>query len=549
MSFDRPFRLHLIHFNDLHGRLADVTSEACRPVFSRIAGFIKHAREACAGRSDEGVLVLSGGDDLVGTAFAELAGSRPEQFRCHPAFRLYSAAGVDACVIGNHDLDWSLRMLALAASRDANFPLLSANLHPASWAEPSAVQPYAILTVKGLRVGVIGVTTTAEIKRLFPGEFELTDPIAAVRDLLPAVHGECDLVIVLSHLGHTIAAATAVVRDVGDAQLAVALPDGIVTVIVGSHTHAVLNEACFDPANLVNRTAIVQAGCRGLYLGQITFDVTADGARITDARLWPVDALPEDPEFESMHVQPLAIHVQQLLRERIGVVETTGDPEPACGAAFGSGESALANFVADALAARCRAAGIPVDFAMVDCSSLADGLPGGGELTYGDLFRVAPYADSVMLLRLPADRLQALLDDNARRVDLPGEDPRAVKAHEERGFLQFSREVRYRIEGGERHERGELHATQVTVNGIAAAQLADARHEPLVVACSSFVRQLAIAWEREAMARGQEFLDLEAVPHEVTGLALREELVAYARQMGGVTEAAGLLRDGRVSGP
>ena len=32
---DRPFRLRLLHFNDLHGRLADVSEHASTPVFAR----------------------------------------------------------------------------------------------------------------------------------------------------------------------------------------------------------------------------------------------------------------------------------------------------------------------------------------------------------------------------------------------------------------------------------------------------------------------------------------------------------------------------------
>ena len=118
MPLDRPFRLRLIHFNDLHGRLADVTPESVKPVFSRIAGFIRRARDEYAGRLDAGVLVLAAGDDLIGARVAELAGTRPDQFRCNPAYRLYARAGVDAWGIGNHDLDWGLHMLSLCATQD-----------------------------------------------------------------------------------------------------------------------------------------------------------------------------------------------------------------------------------------------------------------------------------------------------------------------------------------------------------------------------------------------------------------------------------------------
>ena len=261
--------------------------------------------------------------------------------------------------------------------------------------------------------------------------------------------------------------------------------------------------------------------------------------------------MPEDPEFEVAHVAPLVEPLQRLLSERLGVVTPNEDLDrmSVC-EAFAAGESALANFVADALALRCRAAGIPVDFALVDVSSVGDGLPPGGEITFGDLFPLAPYADSIVLLRLPAGQLQALLDDNARRADLPNEP------HEERGFVHFSRDVRYRIEeaasppqlgaqaGGSR--RSAVCAAGATLNGVALDQVHATRSGALLVACSSFLRQFAVRWERRAREQGLAAFDINALPHEVTSLALREELVAYVRQMGGVTEAAGLVRDGRV---
>ena len=174
---DRPFRLRLLHFNDLHGRLADVSEHASTPVFAHLAGHIKRAREDCAGQPDNGLLVFAGGDDLIGSPFAELMGSRPSAFVCHPAYRLYTAAGVDAGAVGNHDLDWGLGMLALSAGQDAAFPLLSANLVPAAGTDAPGIYPAALFVVKGIRVGVIGLTTPAEIKHVLPGEFAVTDPM------------------------------------------------------------------------------------------------------------------------------------------------------------------------------------------------------------------------------------------------------------------------------------------------------------------------------------------------------------------------------------
>lgn len=540
--------LRLLHFNDLHGRLADVSRDAVSPVFSRMAGYIRRVRAACNTRCDAGVLSFSGGDDLMGSAFAELAGCRPANFRCHPVYRLYSVAGVDAAAVGNHDVDWGLGMLARAARQDAAFPLLSSNLLPAS--ESAGIYPAALFVVGTVRVGVIGLTTPSEIKHVIPGEFTIGDPVAAVRNLLPILRPLCDVLIVLSHLGYSLADPSAMVAVAGDVEVAAALPAGSVDLIVGAHTHQTADlvshasEPGISVVDRVNGIPIVHAGAHGRFLGEVTVDVTRDGAAVTGARLHRVVELEGDAGFETAHVYPLAREVQQILREPLGSVVQHGDIDPAqVRDAWAAGESALANFVADALAARCRAAGFPVAFAMVDASSVCAGLP-QGSLTFEDVFRMAPHADSLVLRRLAFAQVQALLDDNARRLDRPGD------GREERGFVHFSREVRYKIAGG--LLRSEMHAVDATINGapfvaLAAASAPDAPTRSLLVASSSFLRELAAGWERKIASKGLAILDLHALPVEQTGLALREELVAYVREHGGVTPRNGLVRDARVA--
>ena len=80
-------------------------------------------------------------------------------------------------------------------------------------------------------------------------------------------------------------------------------------------------------------------------------------------------------------------------------------------------ETELPRFVADALAARCRAAGFAVDFALVDASSVCAELPTARPLTFGDLFRLAPYADSIVLRRFTPAQMRAFLADNALRYN------------------------------------------------------------------------------------------------------------------------------------
>ncbi len=595
LSSTRPFRLTVLHFNDLHGRLADVTSERIGPVFSRMAGYFRSLRAGCQGRDDESVLVLAAGDDLVGTAFADFAGTVPAEFVCHPVYRVYSAAGVDAAGIGNHDLDWGLGMLLRAIRHDATFPLLAANLSPgsddlngfradATWGDgrtsvdedacrirafrrlpqshgqpaeasspdrrsvnfrtsiylPGGIYPAALFVVNGLRVGLIGLTTASEVKQVVPGEFTVTDPVEAARRLVPALRPLCDVLIILSHLGQSLGHSLGVVVGAGDVELARALPRGAVHVIVGAHTHSALNPAGLAADNIVNGIPIVQAGANAQTLGEVHISVGPAGAAVTDARLHRVGELPADADFEAAHVRPLAEQVQTWLARPIGVAADHPDLDTArVREGFAAEESALANFLADAIAERCRAAGLHVDFAAVDASSLPVGLPRGGPLTYGDLFRLLPYSDSILLCQITPAQLHVLLDDNARRADRPDEP------HTERGFLQFSRELRYTVVSGP--ERAAAHAADITLHGVPLADLAATRHEPLVFACSNFVRVLARAWERVADADGIEPWDWHQLPRQDTGLPLRAQVLAFVRERGGVLVESGLQRDGRLT--
>ena len=530
----QPFRLCVLHFNDLHGHISRLTSHGDRPIFSRMVGYLRQLRRRARDNPRLAVLFLSGGDDLGGALFDELLGDDPASYTVHAGYRLYSAAGVDAGVLGNHDFDRGTPLLARAIAQDARFPLLSANLR----AGPSLaerVYPAALLVVKGVRVGLIGLTTAAEIKRRRAADFSLAHPVTTLQNLLPALRPLCDLLIVLSHLGYSLTAGGAVTRDAGDVELASSLPRGAVQLIIGAHTHHALNEGGLSVANVVNNIPIVQAGTLGRFLGEV--DITL-GPRtaVSHARLIPTADLPPDAAFEQEQVQPLVAQVRPLLARPLGRVAEHPDlTTEAVRNDFAAGESALANFITDALAARCRLAGYPVDLAAIDAPAMRCGLPVGGLLTFGDWFDLMPFADTVRLYRLTGRQLAALLDDNARRADRPDEP------HVERGFLQFSRQVRYTLHLGP--DRAGACAVQVTVEGLPLAEQGD---RLFLLASTSFVRERAAAWERRARREGLPLLEGLGVAPEETDLFVRDLLVAHIREHGGVTEEGGARRDGRL---
>ncbi len=535
LGAEQGFHLKILHINDLHGHITRFTPYGDQPVFSRIVRRLRELRSRVRGDPNAGVLAFSAGDDLVGAVFDELLGEDPASYQVHAGYRVYSAAGFDAAALGNHDLDMGSQLLAHAIRTDATFPLLSANLvdcpHLAG-----LIYPAAIFVVKGVRVGVIGLTTPGQLHLLPQSRLTVADPLHTLQNLLPALRPMCDVVILLSHLGYSTSATTATVQGVGDVELARSLPPGALHLIVGGHTHHALNEQGLSVRNIVNGIPIVQAGTLGRFVGEVDITVRR-GAAVTNARLTPTASLPEDPEFEQRTVQPLVRKAHHLFARPLGRVANEPDLTTfAVRNTFSAGESAMANFIADSLVAYCRSQELTVDLAVVDQSTVRCGLPVGGELVFGDWFNVMPFADTIRLIHITGAELKALIQDNALRTDRPGEP------HTERGFLHFSRQIRYRVLLGS--SRSQARAVDITVEG---RPIDEHLGRTFTVACSSFVRQPARDWERYAQEEmGLYLVDIRRWPHRDTGIFLRDALVAVIREHGGVTQEAGARRDGRV---
>lgn len=534
---DRPFRLKILHINDLHGHVIRFHTRPALPVFSKIVYYVRQLRRRIQDDPHAAALFLSAGDDLVGTVLDELLGDDPDSYDMHAGYRLYSEAGVDASAIGNHDLDMGSELLARAIEKDAAHPILSANLAGSRWLTDH-YYPAALMVVKGIRVGLIGLSTPAALKPQQDAGLRVANPIQAVHNLLPALRPLCDVIIILSHLGYSLSSSSGSVSEAGDVELAQSLPSGAVHLIVGGHTHHVLNEQGLTPDNIVNGIPIVQAGTLGSFIGEV--DVTVHEQRcaaVTNARLTATSTLPTDGAFEADVVRPILERAQPFLEEELGMVADHRDlTTDAVRNAFASEESALANFITDALVIQTRANGYNVDLAAIDDSCVRCGLPTGRPLKFSDWFQMMPFPDTLRLCWLTGADLRALLEDNARRADRPDEP------NTDRGFLQFSRQVRYTVDLGE--ERTVATARDITVDG---RPLAEQLERSFLMACTSFTRKSAQTWERlVGRMHGFTFVDVHGFPHLDPHLFLRDVLIAYIREHGGLTEEGGVRRDGRL---
>lgn len=534
LSSSQSFSLRIYHFNDIHGHLTHLRPGGEEPVLARLASEFRAARTACQGDKESATLVLAAGDDCTGSIFDEMMGEGGSQF-LHPGYHIYSKIGLDAAALGNHDLDRGLPFLVKAIRKDARFPLLSANIEACG--ELSYLcYPAVILVVKDIRIGLIGLVTRAET-RLNPAQCQIIDPIRTARNILPAIRPFCDVLIILSHLGYCLKESAIPMADAGDVELAQSLPTGLVDLIIGGHSHNALNKDGLSPENVINDIPIVQAGARGEYLGRVDITVKRDCTTVKEAQLIPVKSLPADQDFEENEIHPLLHRVKKLLKRSLGMVEANPELESEIVRSdFASAELALSNFVTDALMSQLVGSGLDPDLVMIDSSALQCGLPVGEVLTYQDWFAVMPYSDTIRLFSLTPKQLQALLKDNAMRLDRPNE------THLERGFLQFSHQLRYQVSLGE--NRISASPKNITLKSIS---LNAYPKDSLTIATTSFTRQGAKIWENSLEPQLlDKLVDLNDFHHTETDIFLRQEMVSYIQDHGGISSASGAKRDGRL---
>jgi 2',3'-cyclic-nucleotide 2'-phosphodiesterase / 3'-nucleotidase len=112
-------------------------------------------------RETPNTLLLDCGDTIQGSPLESVHQAAVRDGRAgspDPMMLAMNRMGYDAMVVGNHEFNYGLRNLA-AARQAARFPWLSANTRTDGTLPPFA--PYVVKTVGGVKVAVIGVTTSA----------------------------------------------------------------------------------------------------------------------------------------------------------------------------------------------------------------------------------------------------------------------------------------------------------------------------------------------------------------------------------------------------
>jgi 5'-nucleotidase len=246
--------LTILHVNDTHSHIDPQRSgdHKGRGGVIEQAAYIDSVRCADGKRN---VLLVHAGDFSQGTSyFTELEGNIE--------IDVLNALGFDVVTIGNHEFDNGIDELARRL-KSLKADVVCANYNFDGTALEGLIQPYTIVRKAGKKIGFIGLLTNImEVVDVnIAKALAYQEPAEVVNRLAGFLKEEknCDMVICLSHLGYG-----------DDKDLAASVRN--VDLIVGGHTHTLLDDKQIVKDLDGKDVVIVQNWKWGLNVGHLTID-------------------------------------------------------------------------------------------------------------------------------------------------------------------------------------------------------------------------------------------------------------------------------------
>src|SRR5687768_8354301 len=375
-----PRRVRIIATNDFHGTLEPRVDArgVRRGGAGAVASVIEEARRECV---DCAVLLVDGGDMFQGTAASNLVFGRS-------VVAIYDALGYTAAALGNHEFDWGQDTLR-ARMREARYAILGANVRYADGRDVPWIRDDTLVDVNGVRVGIVGIATVETPRVTLAAnvsDLRFVDPVPVVLQRAQALRSRgAHLVVVVAHAG-------AFCDDEGDDRCAGEIVDlakgvtGAVDVIVSGHTHSLVRT--IDPG-----PPIVQARSNGRAVGVI--DLVPGEVPAVSVRDVVTDSIVPSPRIDSLArsaIEAVAPRVSARVADVATHLQRSGEQYP------------LGHLIADAQ----RWAG-KADVAVMNNGGIRADLP-AGTATYGRLFEVQPFANTLYRFTLRGSDLRAYLE-------------------------------------------------------------------------------------------------------------------------------------------
>ena len=381
-------RLRIIGTNDMHGGLEPKpdANGVLRGGAAYAATVIEKARNECAPNCE--TILLDAGDLFQGTVISNLSFGRP-------VLEYYNRMGYTAAALGNHDFDWGVDTLR-ARIRGATFAFLSANIKFADGREVPWIRADTIVVRGKTKVGIIGVSTPDTKTSALPAivkPYRFDDPATVIDAHAKSLRARgADLIVVVAHEGGFCNTRDGVESCTGDIFDVAEKITQKVDLIVSGHTHSFLNTRANGIPIVQARTATQAVDVVDIPLdenGKPSGPAVADVRSVNTASLTPFAPVDSIVSRASKLVAPIASRRVATIAVSLS---RTGSQYP------------LGNLVADAQ----RWAG-KGDIAIMNNHGIRAGLA-AGEVTYGKLFEVQPFANTLYRIRMTGAQVRQYLE-------------------------------------------------------------------------------------------------------------------------------------------
>jgi len=411
--------LDVIFTNDIHGGIDRYPATFMNPDFPPILGgggsaatYIKSVRKlSSTGLRDN--LLIDAGDFFQGHPVGTMSDGRS-------IITYMNMIGYDFLAIGNHEFDLGEDIL-IKTLENAEFPILSCNIVKKGTEELiDYVLPYKIIEKIGLRIGVIGVTTTDTEQMSFPDNIKNVDFLPAKEQVQKYVNivreKNVDLVILIAHMGLPYDPQPAYdarysntdeekeERRWGyDAQEIAHEVEGI-DIMFGGHMHKGFAQPWEDPDT---HTLVLQGYAYGSSVGHVTIKIDKDTKTISG---YDTPAINEgvlvtmfEDEFIPDEVIGDTILVMQRIAE-VGMDEIIGEAKIYISKLGTGTQNLIGNLVCEAMKDYTDA-----DFAFMNLGGIRDELP-SGQITYRNVFNVMPFDNQIVLIEVDGTFLKEIIE-------------------------------------------------------------------------------------------------------------------------------------------
>ncbi|UYP72500.1 bifunctional UDP-sugar hydrolase/5'-nucleotidase UshA [Pantoea dispersa] len=436
---DRSYRFSILHTNDHHGHFwANAQGEYGLAAQKTLMDQQRYDVQAKGG----GALILSAGDVNTGVPESDVLNAEPD-------IRGMNLIGYDAMALGNHEFDKPLSVLQ-KQQKWAKFPFLAANIY-AKGSDKRLFKPWAIFNRMGLKIAVIGLTTTDTLRIANPqnvAQIEIRDPVKETEKAVAELRAsdKPDVIIALTHMGHYDDGQHGS-NAPGDVELARSLPPGTVNVIVGGHSHDAVcmakenvSVADYQPGqpcqpDRQNGVWIVQAKEWGKFVGRGDFTFRNGELTLDNYQLIPVnlkhkvknldgsetwlpyqEAIAQNGAMMKL-LTPYQLRAGKQLAVNVGRSDSVFD-----------GDRSKVRFEQMPLAQlilRAQMVATQADFAVISGGGIRTSLA-QGEISWRDLLQIQPFGNQVVSVTLTGKELLNYLATVAN-----------IKA-DSGGFAQFS---------------------------------------------------------------------------------------------------------------